>query len=48
MLLDSTPFIFTGTIRDNINPFPDRNIGNKQVIEALIKVKLWNNIEVES
>lgn len=22
MFLDSTPFIFTGTIRDNINPFP--------------------------
>jgi ABC-type multidrug transport system fused ATPase/permease subunit len=44
MYLDSTPFIFTGTILDNINPFPDRGIDNRKVIEALMKVKLWDNI----
>ena len=41
-LIDDNPFIFTGTLRDNIDPF--QQYTDEQIIEALIRIGMWNQL----
>jgi ABC-type multidrug transport system fused ATPase/permease subunit len=44
MYINSTPFIFTSSIRENLDPFSEHS--EEEIVEALKKVKLWEAIEV--
>lgn len=44
-MLTSHPVIFTGSIRENLDPFGDYS--DEDVKKALEDVQLWNSIEVE-
>lgn len=41
-MIDDNPLIFTGTLRDNLDPF--RKYSNAQLVEALVSVGLWDEI----
>lgn len=45
MYLNSSPFIFTSSIKENLDPFEEHS--DEKLVEALKKVKLWDAIEVE-
>lgn len=45
MYVNSMPFIFTSSIRENLDPFEEHS--EDELVEALKKVKLWDAIEVE-
>ena len=45
MYINSMPFIFTSSIKENLDPFEEHS--EDELVEALRKVKLWDAIEVE-
>lgn len=45
MLLDSFPFILTGTLRENLDPFGEHS--DLQLREVLERVEFWSTIPSE-